>query len=311
MIYQYLLKIILVIFLLLLIIVLCNKFYKKLSIENFDDKFEENEKYDEIYDKEFVDLYEIIYRDFSDIDHDLKIVYEKIIDNIKDKNAINILVCGCGIGKLCKKIKEKHKNVIGVDISYNMLMKAQHVYPNVKFIRGNIIKKQVFQEKSFSHIFLEERTLYYNSFEDMKKIIQNTLLWLKDKGFLIVQIYDPNNLQLAARYYSSKYIDSKGYVHGFTYLNDFSHDCYYIRDDSDKEKFNYYDKIVLDDGKKRIKKTTFNIPDKEKMYDLILSNGFDIFYIEKIRRQQVVGGYELAIFRKKNTKITVDELQNK
>ena len=190
-------------------------------------------------------------------------------------------------------------------------MKAQHVYPNVKFIRGNIIKKQVFQEKSFSHIFLEERTLYYNSFEDMKKIIQNTLLWLKDKGFLIVQIYDPNNLQLAARYYSSKYIDSKGYVHGFTYLNDFSHDCYYIRDESNKEKFDYYDKIVLDDGKKRIKKTTFNIPDKEKMYDLILSNGFDIFYIEKIRRQQVVGGYELAIFRKKNTKITVDELQNK
>jgi SAM-dependent methyltransferase len=309
MIYQYLLKIVLIIFLVLLIIVLYNKFYKKLSIENFDDKFDENEKYDEIYDKEFVELYEIIYRDFSDIDHDLKIIYPKIIDNLKDKNSINILVAGCGIGKLCKKIKEKYKNVIGVDISYNMLLKAQNTYPNVKFVRGNLINKKIFEDKSFSHIFLEERTLYYNSFSDMKIIIQNTLLWLKDKGFLVVQIYDPDNLQLASRYYSSKYIDSKGYVHGFTYLNDFSHDCYYIRDDENKEKFYYYDKIILDDGKKRIKKTTFTIPNKEKMYDLILSNGFDVFYIEKIRKQQIVGGYELAIFRRKNTKITVDELQ--
>jgi SAM-dependent methyltransferase len=309
MIYQYLLKILLLIFLLLLIIVLYNKFQKKISIENFDDKFDENEKYDEIYDKEFVDLYEIIYRDFSDIDHDLKIIYPKIIDNIKDQNAINILVGGCGVGKLSKKIKEKYKNVVGVDISYNMLLKAQHTYPNVKFIRGNLTNRKIFEDYTFSHIFLEERTLYYNNIENIKKIIQNSLFWLKDKGFLIVQIYDPDNLQLASRYYSSKYIDNKGYVHGFTYLNDFSHDCYYIRDEENKEKFDYYDKIILDDGKKRIKKTTFYIPSKEKVYDLILSNGFDIFYIEKLREQQIVGGYELAIFRKKNTKVTVDQLQ--
>ena len=30
-------------------------------------------------------------------------------------------------------IKEKYKNIIGVDISENMLKKAQSLYPNIKF----------------------------------------------------------------------------------------------------------------------------------------------------------------------------------
>jgi ATPase subunit of ABC transporter with duplicated ATPase domains len=47
---------------------------------------------------------------------------------------------------------------------------------------------------------------------------------------------------------------------------------------------------------------------KEKVYDIIINSGFDIFYIEKIRIQ-IVGGYELAIFRKKKKVISVDELE--
>lgn len=45
------------------------------------------------------------------------------------------------------------------------------------------------------------------------------------------------------------------------------------------------------------------------MYDIILNNGFDVVHIENIRTQ-VVGGYELAIFKKKNI-ITVEELEKK
>jgi hypothetical protein len=77
----------------------------------------------------------------------------------------------------------------------------------------------------------------------------------------------------------------------------------------DKDKIYYYDKIVLqDNGNKRIKKSIFYIQDKEKMYNMILKNGFEIFYIEDIHRQ-IVGGYELAVLRKKDNKTTVDKLQ--
>lgn len=284
-------------------------FYKKTGIlENFEDKFDEDETYNEIYDKEFTDLYEIIYRDFTDIDHDTGIVYSKVVNNIKNKDDLNFLVCGSGVGKLCKKIKDKYKNVMGVDISENMLKKSQSLYPNIKFIKGNIIKNNIFNKNTFSHIYIDERTLYYNKYNEMDKIIKNIHGWLKDNGFLIIQIYNPDKLQLASRYYSSKYIDNKGNIHGFTYLNDFSHDCYYVKDEEDKEIVHYFDKIVLDSGHKRIKKTTFYIPSKEKVYDLILSNGFEVFYIEKIRIQ-IVGGYELAIFRKKNLTVSVDDLE--
>lgn len=303
---NYFLMILLIIF----IIYLVNKLLNR-NIENFEDKFDINkEEYLEIYDKEFVNLYEIIYRDFTDIDYDTKIVYDKTTTSFKNSNDVSFLICGSGIGKLCSKIKEKYKNVIGIDISENMLKKSQNMYPNIKFMRGYIDNKNIFKDKEFTHIYLDERTLYYNSFEKMNDIIVNSHKWLKDECFLIVPIYDPNKLQLACRYYSSKYLDDKGNFHGFTYLNDFSHDCYYIRDDENKDTFHYYDKVIFDTGQKRIKKTTFYIPEKEKVYDLILNNHFEIVYIENIHIQ-VVGGYELAIFKKKKNIITVEELEKK
>jgi len=155
-------KKVLLLLLFLLILYIIYYFYKRESIENFEDKFNDHEKYEEIYDDEFVNFYEIIYRDYSDIDNDLNIVYSKTLTEFKNSNNVNFLVCGCGIGKLCKKIKEKFKNVIGVDISENMLKKGQYVYPNVKFVRGNIAIPNIFKPREFTHIYIDERTLYYN-----------------------------------------------------------------------------------------------------------------------------------------------------
>ena len=298
-----LLKIILLFFLIYFIYRYINSYF----IENFEDKFDPYEKYEEIYDPEFVNLYEIIYRDFSDIDYDTNIFYNKCFENMNEQN-INILVAGCGTGKLCSKIKEKYKNVIGVDISENILKKSQYLYPNIKFIRGNLIKENIFNKNTFSHIYMDERTLYYNKLNEIEKIIRNVFYWLKDNGIMVVQIYDPTQLQLACRYYSSKYIDNKGNIHGFTYLNDFSHDCYYIKENENDDIYDYYDKIIFNTGDKRIKKTTFTFPPKEKMYDLILNNGFELMYIEKIRIQ-IVGGYELAFFKKKKQISSVEELE--
>jgi ubiquinone/menaquinone biosynthesis C-methylase UbiE len=289
---------------LLFIYVVYNYYIVSKTIENFEDKFETFEKYDDIYDSEFVNLYEIIYRDFSDIEYDFKVADSKCISN----NDNNILVAGCGVGKLCKKIKDKNNNVVGLDISELMLNKAQSLYPNIKFIRGNLIKQNIFNKNTFTQIYIDERTLYYNKPDEINTIIINCMKWLKEDGFLIIPIYDPEKLQLACRYYSSKYIDNKGNVHGFTYLNDFSHDCYYIRNEENKTIFDYYDKIIFDTGNKRIKKTTFYIPPKENIYDIVLKNGFDLIHIEKIRIQ-IVGGYELAIFKKKKEITTVDELE--
>jgi SAM-dependent methyltransferase len=293
---------------LILIIILIWYFYIKNNdnIENFEDRFDDFEKYEDIYDDEFSNLYEIIYRDFSDIEKDLEIIKTFVFN--KTENSIAVL--GCGTGKLCKSLKENYKDVIGVDISENILKKAQSIYPNIKFVRGNIIREKILNKSNYSHIFMDERTLYYNKIDDFNKIIINCYFWLKEDGYLIIPIYDPLKLQLACRYYSSKYIDNKGNTHGFTYLNNFSHDCYYIKDDDDKDTYYYYDKIIFDTDEKRIKKTTFYIPSKEITYDKILNNGFDLVHIEKIRLQ-IVGGYEIGIFKKKKKILSVEEIEKK
>ena len=261
--------------------------------KNYNEYFtnNENNENNDIYDKEFVEMYEIIYRDNSDIDYDYKI-FNKYV---KEKNRIAVL--GSGVGKMCKKLKEMIPNadIIGIDKSENMIIYSKKKYPNIKFKQADITKSNALEGK-YDIIILDERTLYYNT--NQKKIIDNCAKWLNNNGILVVPIYDPENLQLASRYYSLNYIDDKGNKHGFTYLNDFSHDGYYIKDEiKNNNKYNYYDKIVLKDGTKRIKKTTFYIQTKEKTYDIILKK-FKVIHIEPIHTQ-ILGGYELGIFRKK------------
>jgi len=292
----------------IILLILYFSFTKKYDvIEGFEDKMDAFETYEEIYDSEFIDFYEIIYRNFLYIDYDLDIVYKKTMDE-KNMQVANFMVAGCGVGKLCKRLKDKDLNVIGVDISELMLKKSQFYYPHIKFVRGNLIKQTILNKNSFSHIFMDYKTLYYNSLDDIKKIIINCYLWLEEGGFFIVPIYDPAKMRLVPRYYSSNYIDNIGNVHGFTYLNDFSHDCYIIKNEKEENTFDYYDKILFEDGKKRIKKTKYIIPSKEDMYDIILRSHFELFYKDE-ERPKNVSGYELAIFKRKSQIITVDELE--
>ncbi len=303
-----------------------NALYEVNSTEHFQDKLdysieyllnEYKEKNDDIYDKEYVDLYDIAYHDFFDINRDNKVILKYVPKKIKEKKEdIVIVVGGCGVGKVCKSWKDlNYPNVKGIDFSRHMLKKAESLYPNVDFIRGNLVDSKILPEKSTHLFILDERTLYMNHTKDIEKIIKNAYHWLYDDGILVVPIYDKNELQLASRYYSTTYIDNLGLVHGFTYLDHFSHDCWYVPDlDESNQKSErllmYFDKFTFKDGKKRIKPTMYYFSPKSEIYDIILKSGFEKIHIEPVCTQ-IVGGYELAIFKKKNNHINVSELQNK
>ncbi len=310
------------------------------GLEHFDDKLdysieyvmnEYNKKNDDIYDKEYVDLYDIAYHDFHDIDRDMKVVI-KHCPTLKSESQSSILIGGCGVGKLCHKWKEHNpKSVVyGVDFSKHMLKKAEGLYPNIKYIRGNLADPKLFDSSPIYDLYMiDERTLYMNHEQDMERILQNANRWLKDEGILVVPVYDKNELQLASRYYSTTYIDHLGLVHGFTYLDHFSHDCWYVPDvgdgvdidgdgkkdikgdDEKSERLTlYFDKFTTKDGKKRIKTTMFYFLPKDEVYQMILRNGFEKIHIEPICTQ-IVGGYELAIFKKKKNVLSVKEIQKR
>ncbi len=304
---------------------LCNeKFNNNEIIENYEERMGgKQDKTDEIdfYDKEFVEIYETVYRDLTDSKNVVKVMKSKCLDNIKDKDVIRIMIGGCGVNKTGSLLKKDYDNVICVDKSENMLLKAQKLYPECKYIHGDLRDSKLFKNGEFSHILLDERTLYYHSNKDMIKIIENCNKWLANQGFLILPVYNPNKFVLGCRFYSTHYIDDKKNLHGFTYLNDFSHDCYYIpkKEDlgeSESEKnnswFNYYDKIVLDNGKKRIKKTEFYIPEPNEIFTILLRRYFKVFYKDEFKDgTQIVGSYETVIFRKEKNKMKVDEIEQK
>ncbi len=317
-----LLYILILLIIIYLIIKVKNALYEVNNTEHFTDKLdysieyllnEYKEKDDDIYDKEFVDLYDIAYHDFFDVNRDNKVILKYIPK--KKKEDMVITVGGCGVGKVCKSWKDLgYPNVKGIDFSKHMLKKAESLYPNIDFIRGNLVDNKILPEKSTHLFIMDERTLYMNHTKDIEKIIKNSYNWLYDDGLLVVPIYDKNELQLASRYYSTSYIDNLGIVHGFTYLDHFSHDCWYVPDlDEENEKSErllmYFDKFTFKDGKKRIKPTLYYFSPKSEIYDIILNSGFEKVHIQPICTQ-IVGGYELAIFKKKKNIINVSDLQN-
>ncbi len=292
--------------------------------EHFQDKLdysieyvlnEYNEKEDDIFDKEYVDLYDIAYHDFFDVDRDNKVILKYLPKTYQNKkDSIKIVDAGCGVGKVTQKWKSMgYNNICGVDFSKHMLKKAESLNPNIEFIRGNLVDPKLFNPKSIHLFMMDERTFYMNHNKDMEKMIQNANQWLVDDGILVVPIYDKAKLQLASRYYSTSYIDHLGVVHGFTYLDHFSHDCWYIEDVGEGEEKSdiltlYFDKFTMKDGKKRIKTTMYYFLPKNEVYDIILKNGFEKVHIEPICTQ-IVGGYELAIFKKKKNVASVSEIQ--
>lgn len=297
----------------------CNSFScsSGMIIENYEERMggkqDGTSDIPDFFDKEFVDLYENIYNDNTDSKNIIDIMDDKCLKNIKDKSLIKIMVGGCGVNKTGSLLKKKYDNVICVDKSANMLLKAQILHPECKYIHGDLGNKKLFGKNEFSHILLDERMLYYNKNEDIIKIIENCNYWLADQGFLIIPIYNPDKFTMGARYYSTHFLDDKNNLHGFTYLNDYAHDCYYIKDiEGDENEYSYYDKIVLDNGKKRIKITKFYIPEPNDIYTIILRRYFKIFYTEKIKEgTQVVGGYETVIFRKERNKMNIEEIEKK
>jgi hypothetical protein len=295
-------------------------------IENYEERMGgklDKDDTPDFYDKEFVEIYESVYRDESDSKNIIKTMKTKCLDNLKDKKLIKILIGGCGVNKTGSLLKKDYDNIICIDKSENMLLKAQQLHPECKYIHGDLRNPKLFEKGEFSHILLDERTLYYHSNEDMIKIIENCNKWLANQGFLIIPIYNPKRFVLGSRFYSTHYIDDKNNLHGFTYLNDFAHDCYYISKNEEsgeegelmkknKNWYSYYDKIILDDGKKRIKKTDFYIPEPDELYTILLRRFFKVFYKDEFKDgTQIVGGYDTVIFRKEKNKMTVDEIEQK
>lgn len=277
-------------------------------IENFDDKYGQNEKYLDMFDKEYVGFYDIIYKEDKYEDE----LMNHIDNEVKHFENPNILVVGCGTGSLLEKIKKKYKNTHGLDKSENMLRKCQENHPYIKTIKADISREKLFNKNSYDLILFDLNTLNYNNKKTIEKIIKNVKPYLTKEGILFVPIFEEKYLEPRPRYYTTNYYDNERNLHGFTYINNFAHNCYYIKNKKEKNGYNYdyYDKIVLKDGNSRIKKIPLFIPEKEMKYELFLTNGYSLKKIYHFNEFSEVY-YEIGIFKKGIHKINVERNDKK
>lgn len=286
-----------------------NKHHVK-NIEQFIDYNQD----DDIFDREYVEIYDIAFNDFNDIKLDFISMKDANIFNNDDKIAI----LGCGVGKLGFYMKENHPKIgdlMNIDKSTNMCRKAQKNYPNLKYINGNVANNSTLLKKDSQNIIIiDERTMLYNNYNEQMQIIVNSYDWLKEGGYLVVPIYKKGKIGLASRFYSTNYADNLGNIHGFTYLNGFTHDCWYKYNNDNLE---YYDKITLDPQSQgdnnngdnirdniRVFKHNMYIMDDNVLYDIILKSGFEVLKIYDTEKR-IISGYQLAIFKKKSGKIII------
>ena len=104
----------------ILILIKCYKLYSFKNIENFEDRlFIPNDN----YDKQYVDMYNLVWNNNDNINDDIKNINEYALKKYStNKNKkINLLEIGCKNGLYSKKLKNLNYNIISEDKSKNML----------------------------------------------------------------------------------------------------------------------------------------------------------------------------------------------
>jgi len=158
-----------------------------------------------------------------------------------------------------------------------------------------LVSSGLFEKDKFDIISIGLMTLHMNSKGNVDKILDNCHKWLKNEGVLIVDIVENERLILFPQDYSQFYNDDKGNRHFFTYFKGFLHDLWFIKDKKEKEGYDFYEKVVLENGKDRVKTTKLYIPSPSELIGIIENKGFKLEEVLEIKGHT---GNKLYCFRK-------------
>jgi len=178
------------------------------------------------------------------------------------------------------------------------LRKGMTYFPSDKLIRGDIVNYQLFNEKEFSHIYVGDNVLNMNTHKDINKILKNCYFWLRNGGYLIVDLKDRNKLDYFPAKYSQFYIDDKGNKHSFTYFKNFLYDRFYLPEQKEDDNYSLYEKVVLSDDRKRVIRRKILIPERNELVKLIEKNGFKYEGMIEDDSYKNGNGFDVMFFKK-------------
>ena len=169
--------------------------YKNNNKNNFQDTILDQNNYfevkrdDELYDDFYSRYYDSIHLNKKKNNFEIG----KIIDLEKKTNNTKILDVGCGTGYHVNQLTNKSYDIVGLDQSKDMIVKAQDKYPKCEFVEGNILNNNIFDYGSFSHVMCLGRTLYL--IKNKAQFFENCHSLLADRGLLIVDLAERNSFK--------------------------------------------------------------------------------------------------------------------
>jgi len=110
----------------------------------------------------------------------------------KLKSGMKVLDLGCGNGRLLTGIKTE-VNYLGIDFSKTLLSEAKKLHPNYKFIQGNIVDDQLWQEigeTKFDAIFCVATLHHLSDKKQHLKVLREIEKHLKNNGFAYISVWN-------------------------------------------------------------------------------------------------------------------------
>lgn len=131
----------------------------------------------ELYD----DMYEVIF----DYDEQFSIVDERM----KERKMNKVLEAACGTGRLTKRLYEDGYDVVGLDLSEEMLEIAVERVPSVKFVNGDIREFDL-NDRFDAVVCLGHSFAHMINDEDIYRALECFNNHLKKEGLLIMDNFD-------------------------------------------------------------------------------------------------------------------------
>lgn len=231
------------IFILFLLLVLIVVIFKGTKSTSKREGFQQNDQFlikrdGEVYDHFYADIYD--YLVFNEIKNEFEI--GEIVNKTSPSSKSVILDIGCGTGHHVSRLAQQDLNVIGIDISPDMIAKAKENYPDYDFRVADAMINGTFQPSTFTHILCLYFTIYY--FKDKLMFFNNCYDWLMPGGYLIVHLvnrdhFDPilppgNPLMIVSpqKYAKSRITTTKVKFDNFSYSSEFK-----LEKEKDEAKF--------------------------------------------------------------------------
>jgi len=176
-------KILIFIVLLLFVVVIFRNFKVDKKIEGFEQNDEFLMKTDiDVYDNFYSNIYD--YLVYNNVKNDYEI--GEIINKTEPTSQSLILDVGSGTGHHTAALESRGFRTVGIDKSVDMVNKAKSVYPQLKFVQGDVLNSSQFNNSLFTHILCLYFTLYY--IKDKSTFFRNCYQWLKPGGYLVIHV---------------------------------------------------------------------------------------------------------------------------